>query len=741
MNRVGPAASIALAAVLSVAAAAPASAQVRTESVDTAGRAETVVLPTDAYLDERARETVRRARERRAMYDARIRAYSATAVERMSMGLRAGIAERLMYRRETASRIDWTLDTVRVEVLGAREVAPMFSGTPGVPADLQGYMPSLAFDPVDSEMMLRLDSTSLRHPLATGAEAHYRFESGDSSVISLPDGRTVRLHELRILPRRRDPQLISGSFWVDAATYAVVQVYFRQARGYEASRDSDDCGLSCRIALAVVRPVRMELEYIAIDYGLWDLHWWMPRSIAARGVVQAGRFTVPASFERRYSDYTVEGDTITSAAALDDEPRSRPCRPPTMMSINVGAGAPDSARAARAAEGLEPLPDAAECDRTFIIDTPDDSMLLASELLPASIYSGDAGVLGLAELEAIASGLRRIPDALWQLRSPTVLVPAAVRYNRVEGLFASAGALMDLGVLTLDAAAGMGTGDRRLRGELGITRTGTAALARVAGYSRMAAMDGTTAPFSIGSSLNALMFARDDHQYFRTAGAEAVIQPAAARSAWYHLRMFAERQRAAGKQTDFSLPHVFESDRLFRPNFTADAADQVGATLTLRTSGGLDPNAFRWATALELHGEMGDFGFTRPALRLQASLPFGRFALGTGIAGGSSFGAAPAQREWLLGGASSLRGYSAATLRGEAFWHARVELARGMPYARVAVFGDIGHAGPRSGLRSARPLRSAGLGFSFLDGLFRIDVARPLDHGSWKLHTYFSGIR
>lgn len=479
MNRVVPAASFALAAVLSVAAAAPASAQVRTEPVDTAGRAEPVALPAepvalpaDAYLDERARETVRRARERRAMYDARIRAYSATAVERMSMGLRAGIAERLMYRRETASRIDWTLDTVRVEVLGAREVAPMFSGTPGVPADLHGYMPSLAFDPVDSEMMLRLDSTSLRHPLAADGEAHYRFESGDSSVISLPDGRTVRLHELRILPRRRDPQLISGSFWVDAATYAVVQAYFRQARGYEASRDTDDCGLSCRIALAVVRPVRMELEYIAIDYGLWDLHWWMPRSIAARGVVQAGRFTVPASFERRYSDYTVEGDTIAAAAALDEETRSRPCRPPTMMSINVGAGAPDSARvaradsiratrraerrearrAARAEEGLEPLPEAEECDRTFIIDTPGDSVLLASELLPASIYSSDAGVLGPAELEAIASGLRRIPAALWQLQSPTVMVPADVRYNRVEGLFASAGAIMDLGVLKIGRA-------------------------------------------------------------------------------------------------------------------------------------------------------------------------------------------------------------------------------------------------------------------------------------------------
>src|SRR5690606_9841154 len=101
---------------------------------------------------------------------------------------------------------------------------------------------TLAFDPGDPQMLLRVDTTAIRHPLAEGGEAHYRFASGDTTVIRLPDGRTVRLRELRILPRRRDPQLIRGSFWLDAETHAVVQAYFRLARAFDADQPSERSG-------------------------------------------------------------------------------------------------------------------------------------------------------------------------------------------------------------------------------------------------------------------------------------------------------------------------------------------------------------------------------------------------------------------------------------------------------------------------------------------------------------------
>ena len=715
-------------------------------------------VPADAYADAAARELVQQARARRAMYDSRISAYSATAVERITVGLRAGIAERLLYRRETASHIDWTLDTVRVEVVGAREVAPAFSGATGIPADLQSYMPSLAFDPVESEMMLRLDSTDLRHPLAAGSEEHYRFESGDSSVITLPGGRTVRLHELRIRPRRRDPQLIVGSFWIDAATHAVVQAYFRQSRGYELDADDDDdneddgCGIACRLTLAVMPDVTAALDYIAIEYGLWELEWWMPRSIAASGVVRAGRFTVPIGFERRYSDYEVVGDPAAVERVVSDSTRVRPCRPSVDFSINVGSSTPDSMalarrdsiaavrraeREARRAERIaagDSVPE--RCDRAFIVTRAEADELLNSELLPASLYSAGGGVLDLAELEAIAAGLRRIPSVFWQLERPRVQIPSDLRYNRVEGASAAVGVRMDFGRLTGDAELGFGAGDRRLRGELGVTRQGRGLDTRAAAYSRLTTMDGTGPPFSLGSSLGALLLGRDEHEYFRGEGVEVILRPGDARAQWYDVRLFAERQSAVAKNTDFSVAQVIDDDRVFRDNFTADAADQLGATVRLRTSRGLDPGALRGAAELELHGETGDYRFVRPAVRLQTSLPLGPLALTTLLAGGSSFGPAPAQRDWLLGGSATLRGYPTGAARGEAFWHGRAELGYGGAALRLSVFGDVGYAGARSDLFDARPLRSAGVGISLLDGLIRLDAARPLDSGPWRLHAH-----
>jgi hypothetical protein len=391
-------------------------------------------------------------------------------------------------------------------------------------------------------------------------------------------------------------------------------------------------------------------------------------------------------------------------------------------------------RAERRAAG-DTVPD--ECDRAFIVTRAEAAELLTSELLPPSIYTTDSGVLNMPELEAIAAGLRRIPSVFWQVERPALRIPSDLRYNRVEGASASVGVGIDFGRLTADAELGMGTGDRRLRGELGITRPGSALHSRAAGYLRLASVDAASRPFSLGSSLNALLLGRDEHEYFRTAGAELIAAPGDARMQWYDVRLFAERQSAATKHTDFSVPHMIDDDRLFRDNFAADAADQLGATARLRISSGLNPRAFRGAAELELHGETGDYTFVRPALRLQSSLPLGPFALTTQLAGGSSFGGAPAQRDWLLGGSATLRGYPFATVRGEAFWRGRAELGFGGAAARLSVFGDIGYAGDRRDLFDARPLRSAGVGISVLDGLLRLDLARPLDGGRWRVHAHF----
>jgi hypothetical protein len=83
----------------------------------------------DAYADPLARELVARARERRTLEDRRIQSYRTTATERISAGLKLGIGERLLYRRETASIVDWSRDTVRIHVVGASTPRSCFVST------------------------------------------------------------------------------------------------------------------------------------------------------------------------------------------------------------------------------------------------------------------------------------------------------------------------------------------------------------------------------------------------------------------------------------------------------------------------------------------------------------------------------------------------------------------------------------------------------------------------------------
>jgi hypothetical protein len=702
---------------------------------------------SDAFLDDGARELVRAARARRSMVDMRIRAYEVTAVERLSVGVRAVLGERLLLRRETASRIEWTPDTVRVHVLGAREVLPVVRPDVQVPGDLAGYMPALAFDPVDSEMLLRMDTTGIRNPLAAGSEAHYRYATGDSTVIRLPEGREVRLRELRILPRRRDPSLMNGSLWIDAETHAVVQSYFRLARPYDSRRDGQR-------RRGLLQPtVQAELDYVAIDYGLWDLHWWLPRTIAVHGMIQAAGIRLPMSYERRYDGYVVEGDAAVELVDRADLDEPRLCRPRTRFVVNPGAAAQDTARAREAEARRHARADSARmerggedpaardaCDRPFIVTAEPAEQLASSALLPADIYDGAAGVIEAGELAAIAARVRRIAAAPWQLERPIVQWgprgPGLLRYNRVEGLSIGARAIVDLGAASADAELRLGTAGSALGAEAGVTRSGTAVQARAGGYRRLDVLDVGGTPFSPAASAGALLLGRDDHDYFRATGGELLLQPAALRPQWWDVRVFAERQAAVEARSDFSVAGLLDDERGVRPNIAAEPATQFGAALRLRAAGGADPARIRWGGELEVLAEAGDFELVRPAARLRATLPLtGRLALGTELAGGAGFGDVTPQRLWQLGGAATLRGYSGAAVRGEAYWRGRAELGLGLPLARVALFGDAGTAAPRGELLDTRPLRALGVGVSVLDGLLRLDVARALDAPrGWRLH-------
>jgi hypothetical protein len=295
----------------------------------------------------------------------------------------------------------------------------------------------------------------------------------------------------------------------------------------------------------------------------------------------------------------------------------------------------------------------------------------------------------------------------------------------------------------MDAVVRIGTGDLWPNAEVGVLReTGTARF-RLAGYRRLAVADPSTKGLGIGNSMAALFLGRDDGDYFRTVGAELTGAPAVTLGQTFAWRIYAERQTAARRETQFSLAHLINDQHVFRPNITADTADQFGAALTVRGTRVLrEDGAASVGAEVVIDGATGTFGFARTALTVRVNTPITRRLVGAvEVAGGSSLGRVPVQSRWYLGGANTLRGYGGNAMNGDAFWRARAEVANSVPAARLALFFDVGRAAPRDDLSLSRSLMSVGVGASFLDGLVRLDLGRALRAPTgWRVDLYADGV-
>lgn len=671
-----------------------------------------------AYLDADARETVRLSRERRAGTDLAIDAYQALARERISVGLRAMRRDRVLFRREIAARVHWRREGVgRIELLGARQVVPIAAPRASVPDGLRRVATSLPFDPARLQILQGLgDDDFFRHPLAPGSEADYRFRSGDTTRVRLSAGRVLRLLELQVIPRRAEARLLRGSFWMDADTHAPVRATFRLARPVDVERD---LGEEDEDIPRLLRPLRGEVRYVTIEYGLWDQRWWLPRLIALEVRVRAGSLLeVPVVYERSYTDYLVSaaGHPAELAASRSDSP---PAAGDTLRSCERDS-----------------------CSRYVVEVHGDDDALLASELLPPSVYAEGEALITEGELREIASVLGVASPGASGWQRPEVrlsyLTPDLLRYDRVRGLAVGARADADAGPVAADATLWLETAGPDLSGELGVERSGYRARQRIAAYRRLAAVDPDPRALGLGSSLAALLLGRDESDYYRTLGVELTGEPVAARAVDYRWRLFAERQETAPARTDFSLPRLFDADRGLGPGIEIDPAEQLGGALEVRVARGLDPLGVRWGAEAAVGAEVGSYRLVRPSLALRAGFPLPLRLVGSmEVAGGTILGEAPLQRQWFLGGPATVRGYgSGSRIHGDTYWRSRVEVGTALPAARLVAFSDAGWAGERSEFSADPPLLSAGVGASFLDGLVRLDLARALRGGGWRLDLH-----
>ena len=724
------------------------------------------VLAT-AFRDAGARDMLLRAREARLRQDSALLSYDATAYQRLSagVGLRAIGRDRLLFRTENASRVRWSRTSgAWVDLKGRRTVFPMLRDNEGE-VDIDDISP-IPYYPGREALWIgsgvakaEVDDRELVHPIATGAEAYYRYSSGDSLTFRLSDGKVIRLRELRIEPRRPEWRLSVGSFWFDAESGQLVRAAYRLAvpmdiwkvAEEESKSDGDDDDVPVAVK-ALMTPMRANLESVTIEYGLYGGRFWLPRSQAAQGSAQVSFMRVPFKMEESFKYASVNGtDSVPPIPPVPQSLRDslfgdslswRDLTPEQRRERREILSRADSAR--RVARRLSRK---AQCDTSGMytqtasryeggvrvaVRVPCDSTVLAtSPELPASIYEPGEELFGSAERDALLKTLDFSLQPDWAPQKPELHYGIdLVRYNRVEGLSVGAGVRQALGSgYHAELIPRLGLADLEPNAELFLARSNGRRQLQLGAYRRLEAANDWGSPLSFGSSLSALLFGRDEGFYYRTVGLElGATNLSGGGLSW---RLFGEHHSDARSEASFSLAKAFNEVRFIR-NIDATNGDVAGAEARFNRSLGLDPAGWRLLTDVRAEAAAGSFDYARLAFDATVSRGLGRYlaAAVTGAAGTSS-GNVPVQRLWYLGGSQTVRGQRAtpdgAGAVGDAFWMARAELGSSFAGVRPVVFGDLGWAGSRRDWSEpGRPLSGVGVGASFLDGLFRFDISRGL---------------
>ena len=724
-----------------------------------------------AFRDAGARSILALAREARTRQDSALRSYDAMTYQRISAGLaltKLG-RDRLAFRSEEATRVRWRRGIgAYVDVTGSRTVVPI-AGKSG-DAEIHGGMSPVPYFPGSETLWIGASMTqkdvdeeeAIVHPLATGAEAYYTYESGDSATFRLPDGKSIRLRELKVRPRVPKWNLAVGSLWFDMSGGQLVRAAYRMSvpMDIKAVAEEDDPKSFedvPRVMKPLLFPMKAEISAIGVEYGLYQGRFWLPRVQVAQGGGQMGFVRVPFKLEQKFSyEHVNAGEPLAPIPVDVDSSRSG-------MDVHISVGGPpktkserDSAREARREERREAR---MRCDSTgnrtrirhrnsennlVLMSIPCDSAKLAhSPDLPPSIYDKGEEVMPAAEVDALVSQALSMGAQAGFSPTPIMLDYAPLRYNRVEGLSWGGVADQQLGAgYSLHALARIGVADREPNVEITGARSDLRRTLGLTVYNRLVSASDWGNPLSTGSSIGALLFGRDEGFYYRATGVELSGAPNQGGSLNHSWSLFVEQERNAEQRTTFSFAHAMRGAD-FEPNITTQRALWIGGRTRVTQSIGEDPQGFRLLNDLRLEAARGDTGtYGRAALDVTASHGLFNGAAALTVAGGTSFGNMPLQRDWFLGGSQTVRGQRPGTAVGNAFWLARAEVAQGIGAVRPVVFADMGWAGDRQNWSAVGvPISGAGAGFSVLDGLLRFDVARGINPkpAQWRLDMYVEG--
>jgi len=697
-------------------------------------------LLATAFKDPQARTLLDRARAARFTQDSALKSYDATTYERISVDSRITSfgRDRLLFRTERATHVKWERGNgAVVDVTGARSALPMFKGAGNTDVDLGNGSVPIPYYPGRETLWIGsavakadADAEAMIHPLGNGAEAYYTYQSGDSVSFRLPGGKTILVRELRVQPRTSSWNLVVGSLWFDVATGQLVRGVYRMAEPLNAmtvAKEEDGEDPQKEIPgwiKPMILPMTGSMDVMTVDYGLYDGRFWLPRMQTVEGKARAGIMRFPFELRQRFDYESVNADLKLPTIAL------------SVLDTAHGVDARKERRAMRdsaCSNGgtyRETTRSSHENSVNMLVRIPCDTASLAtSPTLPRSIYDTPDSLFGDADVDAlVATALSLQRQAGSRGFAPPVVaygIPMS-RYNRVEGLSTGLRVDDDMGSgYTSHAIARLGF-DLSPNGELGISRTNGRETYGLNVYRRLnSANDLGRDPFSLSSSLSALLFGRDDGVYYRSWGAEVTHDNQG--GLFDSSRLFVEQQFGAAANTHFSLGGKLGGG-YFPNNIDVEKGTEIGLSLVKRGSYGENPDGLRAFSDVRIDGAAGTFDYTRGMADVTVTHPLlGAVTGALTLSGGTSGGTVPVQRLWYLGGTSTVRGQDVGAAVGNAYWLTRVELGLGSVFARPVIFGDLGWAGDRRNWNEGVvPVSGAGIGTSFMDGLVRLDLAKGI---------------
>jgi hypothetical protein len=518
------------------------------------------------------------------------------------------------------------------------------------------------------------------------------------------------------------------------------------------NRNDDDPPV---LVKAIMNPLKVDISAITMEYGLYNQRFWLPRTQALEGQAQVMFIHVPVTVEQKFKYESVNEDLgplpippreLSRIAvlrdSLDSAKTNRVLRD-SLVQLAVRARGKEIAAQRekdcattgmystiqRRYEGTLSVAMRIPCDSTKLANSPD---------LPPSIYDKGDEVFGGAERDMLVKALSFGLQPAWGPQAPKFEWGLSkTRYNRVEGIstgFALTSALGAGYTATLDARGSWA--DKQLNGDFSLARSNGRSTIEGTVYRRLDVMTDFGTPLSFGASIPALLYGRDEGAYFRTWGAE--LSGSTPKWGTLDWRLFGEQQWKADVNSRWTL-FGGGNDSRFIENPAAQMAKEFGGALKLHTSVGLDPNGFRLLSDVRVEAAGGDFSYARGLFDETVSHSLGsKLAGALTVSAGYSGGTLPVQRLFYLGGLQTVRGQTALTAAGDAFWLTRAEIGTNNPGSRIIGFADLGWAGPRDSWRMpGRPLSGVGVGWSLLDGLVRFDLARGLfPSQQWRFDSY-----